>query len=204
MRKDPVHYKAHTISGYDAVANTLAQAFDSHFANWAHEEAAYFLTMLQPKDRILDLGCGGGPASRYFSSHGYHVVSGDLSTSMLHECQRRGLSALVRLDLEALPFRPHTFEAIWAHTSLLHIPKARFTTALQSCMSILVPHGTFFIALREGQGESYVNIEGQDMWFSRFRSDEFKRYFPEGIELLRHTRTQPGRGAFLNYLLRKM
>jgi hypothetical protein len=64
-------------------------------------------------------------------------------------------------------------------------------------------NGLAFIAVRGGEGEGYVNRKGEDMWFSRFHDNEFEQYIPTGFGLLRHTRTQPGRGVFLNYLLQK-
>jgi hypothetical protein len=70
-------------------------------------------------------------------------------------------------------------------------------------ITCLKQDGLAFIAVRDGEGEGYVNRAGEDMWFSRFHDNEFEQYIPTGVSLLRHTRTKPGRGVVLNYLLRK-
>lgn len=196
-------YKTQTIKAYNTVARTVIGEFDGYFEKWAHREAAHFLTLLKPGSLILDLGCGGGPASQYFVQHGYPVLSGDLSEEMIRECLRRGLPYPVRLDLEALPFRPQSFDAIWAHTSIIHIPKNRVAPALEAVLKILKPGGILFIAFREGKGEGYVNRIGEDIWFSRFHGNEFEHYIPEGFELLHQTRIQPGSLTFVNYYLKK-
>jgi ubiquinone/menaquinone biosynthesis C-methylase UbiE len=196
-------YQHHTVTAYNRVGSTLAVGFDRYFAEVACEEAAHVLESLSPESSILDLGCGSGPASRYFSEHGHDVVSADLSEGMLQECRLRGLSTLVRLDLEALPFGAEAFDAVWAHTSMLHIPKSRLSTALEDVVRCLKTGGLLFIGLREGKSEGYLDREGEQMWFSHFTEGEFEEYLPPETSLLRHTRTRPGRVVFLYYLLQK-
>ena len=125
-------YKTRTMHSYDTLAVELVKGFESYFESVACIEADHFLALLGRCGVILDLGCGGGQTSAYFASQGYTVVSADLSQEMLSVCRRRGLRSIVRLDLETLPFRQHAFDAIWAHTSLIHIPKRRLVSALQA------------------------------------------------------------------------
>jgi SAM-dependent methyltransferase len=196
-------YRAQTMRAYDRLAAKLSPEFDLFFGRHAHTEAAFFLSGIDRSGRILDLGCGGGPASTYFVAQGYATISADLSDGMLRQCQRRGLTALVRLDLEAPPFGPRSFDGLWAHTSLLHVPKARLTGALASLGKTLKPQGRFFVALRQGEGEGYKGQPGLERWVSSFVGDEFEEYVPGGLDIVRRIQTQLKNTTFLSYHLVK-
>jgi SAM-dependent methyltransferase len=122
---------------------------------------------------------------------------------MLHACRRRGLRDVVRLDLEALPFRQCVFDAAWAHTSLIHIPKSRLTGALAVLGQKLRPGGVLFVALRAGKNDGYLGKSGVERWFAHFEKGEFERHIPPGFEILKSSKTAFKSAAFLNYHLRK-
>ena len=178
MDVDSSEYKRRTMRAYNALSAELAGGYDHHFEINAQLEADHFLSRLNKADTILDLGCGVGTASIYFAEQGYTPVGADLSEEMVKECKSRGLTRLVRLDLEALPFLYSCFDGIWAHTSLIHIPKQRLRTAIEGLDKILKPSGTLFIALREGTGERFEGQVGVERWFAYFQADEFESYIP--------------------------
>jgi len=200
---DVTGYKRRTMEAYDALASELAEGYDHHFVTYARLEAEHFLAKLNKGCRILDLGCGVGAASKYFAEKGYQPVSADLSEEMVKECQRRGLTNLVRLDLEALSFPNSSFEGIWAHTSLLHLPKLRLVDVIGSLGKILKPRGTLFIALREGEKERYEGQPGRERWFADYQANEFERYLPRAYAIERFSRIDRQTIAFLNYHLVK-
>ena len=140
----------------------------------------------------------------YFAEQGYTPVSADLSAEMLKECQRRGLTDPVRLDLEALPFPSSSFEGIWAHTSLLHVPKHRLSDAMEGIEKILKLGGRLFIALREGENEGYERQSGMERWFANYQKEEFESYLPGVCRLERFSRTDRQSITFLNYHLVKV
>jgi cyclopropane fatty-acyl-phospholipid synthase-like methyltransferase len=160
MVNDPNEYKWRTMKSYNALTTELAEGYDHYFETSARLEADHFLARLNESDTILDLGCGVGTASRYFAEQGYTPVAADLSREMVEECKRRGLTSLVRLDLEALPFLDSSFDGVWAHTSLIHIPKQRLTIAMEGLEKIIKFGGILFIALREGTEEGYEGPVG--------------------------------------------
>jgi len=104
MAIDTAVYKRQTTRAYDELAAELVEPFDQHFEAFARLEADQLLAGLHQGALVLDLGCGGGPASSYLSRHGCTTVSADLSEAMVWACRRRGLDNVVRLDLEDLPF----------------------------------------------------------------------------------------------------
>jgi SAM-dependent methyltransferase len=188
---------------YDLLADEFAESFDGFFQRFGHIEAAHFLASLDREDRILDLGCGGGSASKYFGEQGYETISADLSTGMLIQCRMRGLRDLVRLDLEALPFGRCAFAGIWAHTSLLHVPKVRLAGVLDALAEAIKPGGRLFVALRTGEGEGYRGESGLERWFSSFGQTEFEAYMPAGFRVAIRAQTDLKRTTFLNYHLVK-
>ncbi len=202
MALDPADYKKQTMHAYSELAAAVVPGFDQFFETYGRLEADYFLTCLDPASVILDLGCGSGAASRYFAAKGHTPLSADLSEIMVWECKRRGLGSVIRLDLEELPFRPHCVDAIWAHTSLLHVPKARLAHTLAGLKRTLRPGGAIFIALKQGGGEGYKGQPGSERWFSYFEASEFESYLPQGLTVVRRCRTECNTVAFLGLHLR--
>jgi SAM-dependent methyltransferase len=203
MAADTAALKKQTTQSYDVLAAELVAAFDGYFETSARHEADRLLAGLPPGALVLDLGCGGGSASSYLTEHGCVTVSADLSEAMLRACQRRGLEHVVRLDLEDLPFAGRTFDGIWAHTSLLHVPKERLARALEGVARALKPGGAFFVALREGTTEGYEGGPGMERWFSNYEMTEFERYVPPGLQVVERSRNEGTRVTFLNVHLRK-
>jgi SAM-dependent methyltransferase len=203
MSKDLKDYKARTTESYNALAAEIVTGFEDYFESVARVEADRFLDLLGQNGTILDLGCGGGQASAYFISRGYAAIGADLSQEMLHACRRRGLRDIVRLDMEALPFRQCVFDAVWAHTSLIHVLKEQLAGALEGLGEALKPGGALFVALKEGESEGYVGKPGVERWFAHFQKGEFERYIPAGFTIVRNDRTTFKSAAFLNYHLRK-
>lgn len=203
MNIDSNDYKTRTMHSYDTLAVELVKGFEIYFESVARAEADHFLASLGQDSIILDLGCGGGQTSAYFAGQGHAVVCADLSQEMLSVCRCRGLRSLVQLDLEALPFRQHTFDAIWAHTSLIHIPKHKLANALQALGQRLCPSGVLFVALKEGAGEGYLGEPSIERWFASFQAGEFEGHVPTGLHIVRNSRTRIKNTAFLNYHLVK-
>ena len=204
MNVDSNDYRTRTMHSYDVLAVELVEGFESYFESIARVEADHFLALLGRRGVILDLGCGGGQASAYFASQGHAAIGADLSQEMLDVCRRRGLKSIVRLDLEVLPFRRYTFDAIWAHTSLIHIPKRKLASALRALAQRLGSAGVLFVALKEGTGEKHLGEPGTERWFASFQANEFEGYVPADLDIVRRSRTRSSNTAFLNYHLVKV
>lgn len=201
---DAAGCKRRTMEAYNALVSELAEGYDHHFETYAQLEAEHFLAELSKGGRILDIGCGVGSASRYFAEQGYQQISADLSEEMIKECQRRRLTNLVRSDLEALPFPNSCLDGIWAHTSLLHIPKQRLVNVIGSLDKMLKPGGAMFIALREGEKEGYEGQSGIERWFAYYHANEFEGYIPKAYSIERFSRIERQVVTFLNYHLVKI
>ena len=201
--QSPADYRRLTTETYDRIAAEIGHDFDSFFETYGRLEADYLLETLHPGALILDLGCGTGIASEYFARRGHFPLCADLSVEMVRECRNRGLDRIVRLDLEALPFQHGRFDAIWAHTSLIHVPKEKLAATLEYIGRTLKPGGTWFVALRDGAGQGYKGQPGLRRWFSSFHRGEFETYVPPDFDVVRRSTVQLRERLFLNYHLVK-
>jgi SAM-dependent methyltransferase len=115
--------------------------------------------------------------------------------------QAQAVGSVVQLGLEGLPFRRRAFDGVCAHTSLIHIPKAKLSGALKGIARGLKPGGVLFVALAAGGGEGYEGQISAERWFSRFQEGEFETYVPESLTITRSSHVGLERHVFLNYHL---
>jgi ubiquinone/menaquinone biosynthesis C-methylase UbiE len=71
---------------------------------------------------ILEVGCGTGHFTRWFSEQGFHAVGLDLSHLMLKEAVRLTGPPCVRGDALALPFPCRSFDLVALITTLEFLP----------------------------------------------------------------------------------
>ena len=148
--------------------DTTRQTYDQHAEQIAErlwnvdvaELCDTFCSLLPPKARILDIGCGPGRDSAHFNSIGHWSVGMDLSIGMLLDASRRTPGYYVHGDMTALPFAPYCFDAAWMSASLLHLPRSAAPDVLAQVYAILKPGGVLFIALKKGVGEVWEEREG--------------------------------------------
>lgn len=103
--------------------------------------------------RVLDPACGPALDVRVLRDAGLMVVAGDLS----EESMRLGKvlhpkGALARWDFRRLPFAHGTFEGVWAHGALQHLPRAHIRAALAELRRVQ-RSGPVFLSFREGAGD---------------------------------------------------
>jgi SAM-dependent methyltransferase len=120
-----------------------------------------FLDRLQPRSRILELGCGGGRDSELMIRRGFVVVPTDGSAEIARKAEER-----IRTPVRVMRFDElcalEEYDAVWAHASLLHVPRSGLTAVLRLIWRALRPGGLHCASFKGG-GE-----EGRD---------RFGRYF---------------------------
>ena len=119
-----------------------------------------FLDRLEPGARILELGCGGGRDSEAMIARGFDVDPTDGVAEIARQAEQR-LGRPVRVmrfdELES----EESYDAVWAHASLLHVPRLHLRSVLSRIYRALKPRGLHFANYKGG------GAEGRD-GFSRY------------------------------------
>jgi SAM-dependent methyltransferase len=120
------------------------------------EQYRFFLKHLSPDCRILDLGCGSGRDSAYFSSLGFKVTAVDGSEELCKRVKANyGIDAIC-IKFEDIPFAAE-FDAIWACASLLHVKKADMPNVMDKVSAALKPGGILYASFKYGSDERVSN-----------------------------------------------
>jgi ubiquinone/menaquinone biosynthesis C-methylase UbiE len=127
-----------------------AGAYEGGFtARWRDpvQQGAFEALELTANDRLLDVGCGTGAASRRAATVAAAVVGIDLSSEMLREASQLagGLNkaGFVRADAEALPFADASFSAAICTNSFHHYPDP--ARAVHEIVRVLTPGGRLVV-----------------------------------------------------------
>lgn len=149
-----IDFKKTTIKSYDETAEEYEQAVNSFNIL---PELNIFISKLNKGDSILDLGCGPGHHSKYFSDLGYNVIGIDLSKKMISIAKRKFSNIDFRvMDMYNLNFEHDIFNGIWASASLLHTKKKDLQLILKELNLLLKNKGILYISLKIGDGEKFV------------------------------------------------
>ncbi|MDD9901794.1 MAG: class I SAM-dependent methyltransferase [Alphaproteobacteria bacterium] len=173
----------------DAVPNDFARRCAEH----AHAH--------QLKD-ILDLGCGNGRDSAFFTSEGLNVTAVDFSGE--------GLKALaetmpdikcVQSDIRDITFPPQSFDIVYAHLTLHYFFDDELTVILQNINNILKPGGWLFMKCKSTDDPHYG--QGEKLAENVYRSTHIRHFFSvhyarEKLASFKNVSVQATKGAYHN------
>lgn len=135
----------------------------------------------KPFKTLLDLGCGIGADSIFFSQHGLDVTSVDFSESGIQQLKEQ-VSAKnidnitpVVMDISKLDFPPNSFDVIYAHLSLHYFDDQTTTSIFDEVHTILKPKGVFFVKCKSIEDSLYG--VGQQVDKDMFDRDGHVRHF---------------------------
>jgi SAM-dependent methyltransferase len=97
---------------------------------------------LQPRDRVLDLGCGSGRMLAWNRDSGAWLVGVDVSPFFAEEALQR--SDVVLGDLRRLPFPDASFDKAWCLDVFEHLSIDALTAVLGEAHRVLVHGGALF------------------------------------------------------------
>ena len=113
------------------------------------EQYRFFLKHLSHGGKLLDLGCGSGRDSAYFSAL-------DGSEELCKRVKENyGIEALC-INFEDISFDAE-FDAIWACASLLHVEKVNMPEVLNNVSTALKPSGILYASFKYGSSERINN-----------------------------------------------
>ena len=104
-----------------------------------------FLPSARPGDRLLDVGCGTGHWSRFFSSKRYEVIGVDISPEMIEAaCLHNSPNCSFEIaDAYRLPFDNDSFEVVASMAMLEFVSKAE--AAVEEMLRCTKPDGSVII-----------------------------------------------------------
>lgn len=164
-----------------------------------------FLEKLNRGAFILDFGCGSGRDTKYFLDKGYLVEAIDGSEEL---CQIA--SEYTGIEVKNLFFQElqenAKYDAIWACSSILHLPYDELVTVMEKMTIALKDNGLIYTSFKYGTFEGVRN----DRYFIDMNEEKIDKLLQAvtGIAIEETWITsdvRPGRGEekWLNLFLRK-
>jgi ubiquinone/menaquinone biosynthesis C-methylase UbiE len=132
---------------------------------------ASFMGILAPGSLILDLGCGPGRDLKVFAERGFRTLGIDRSDSLLRMASRHSGQPVVRADFGRLGLKSHSFDAVWAIASLLHLRRHEIGIALDEIRRVLRPSGVLFATIQQGRGHKLLS-DGR--YFEFYEQEEWR------------------------------
>lgn len=164
-----------------------------------------FEELLSPGCRILDLGCGSGRDSRYFSERGCDVVALDPSRAMCEQTRAFANVPVLNMRAEEMRFT-NEFDAVWACASLLHVPRDKQLDTLILIGNALKAGGVCYCSWKYGEGDR--TVDGRH--FTDYTEETFGELLERAAALeeirvwvTRDVRADRREQRWLNVLLRK-
>ncbi len=151
---------------------------------------------------VLDIGSGTGQLAQWLQNQHFDVVCLDPSTSMLKQCQAKGLTTFQTTfqDYQTTS----SFAIILAILSFIHIPKKEWPEQLNKIANLLPPKGLFIIACIEGEKEAIQETaSGYPRFFAYCLYKEFIQLTQKQFELLDSCIYPAPQNSYLLFALRK-
>jgi len=175
---------------------------------------AYKLIKTKNLKTLLDLGCGDGRDSIYFSNKGLKVTAVDFSESGIEELKaRQNRIDCVLKDIRNVNFPKNSFDVIYAHLALHYFDDKTTSNIFDNLYKILKKGGLIFIKCKStddplfGKGEKV----GENMYkkghIRHFFTKEYMTEKLRGFKIIKIRRTssvyQEYKSAFIEAVATK-
>ena len=112
------------------------------------------LQILEPKSKILDLGCGVGHDSNAFMAAGMDVIGIDFSSELIEKARELYPGVNIQAaDFLRTDFGEIKFDLVWCKFVFHHIPYCLNDTFIETVKKILKPNGLFYLATMVAEQE---------------------------------------------------
>lgn len=141
---------------------------------------------LRPGQRVLDVGCGQGPALAEFKKRGIDAVGITLGDDVI-VCRDKGFDVL-EMDMSDLDIADGSYDFIWCRHALEHSIFPLFTLA--EFNRILSPGGTIYVEVpapetvaKHEDNPNHYSVMGKTMWRSLFGRAGFEEIWANDINI---------------------
>lgn len=164
-----------------------------------------FVDNVGSADVILDFGCGSGRDTKYFLDHGYSVEAIDGSEELCKLASDYTGIPVKHMFFQELE-EVDKYDAIWACSSILHLPYAELVDVMKKMVVALKDNGLIYTSFKYGTFEGMRN----GRYFIDMTEESLEKLLQDvgGLnveEVWVSADVRPGRGEekWLNLLLRK-
>ena len=126
----------------DSIAKYYFESYESDYVKkrWDYPLLEKYLKYVQ-KGIVLDLGCGTGATSYFYSKNNYQVISSDLSTEMLKKVKERGNDSILLNSLaESIPLKDNSVSHVVCFGAFHHFNNKK--KSLEEINRVLKKNGT--------------------------------------------------------------
>lgn len=164
-----------------------------------------FMSLIRPKGRILDFGCGSGRDYLVFLKQGFVTEAIDGSEEMCRIASEYAKAPVMNIRFEEFEAKD-AYDGIFACASLLHLNSEKMPDVLSSLLDALHEDGILYCSFKYGDYEGFRN----GRYFLDLNEESLKRIvsqFPEA-GIIRMWTTEDVRKErkgepWLNALIRK-
>ncbi|MFA6421974.1 MAG: class I SAM-dependent methyltransferase [Candidatus Buchananbacteria bacterium] len=185
--------------------------------NWPESRFAkrvYLFIKNKKLETVLDLGCGGGRDSKYFSQKGYKVVALDI---MVSQSQQEKLKhdhiKFIKSDIRNIKIKNDSFDIIYAHLSLHYFDDRTTDKIFSKLYKILKPGGYIFIKCKSindplfGKGKKIEENIYKSDYLRHFFSKNYMNEKLKNFKIIKIFKTNvfkhPGKASFIEAFARK-
>lgn len=202
MKSEPLMNSNQTLTYYNTNAKTFAEnTINVDFSSVQNK----FLNQLTSGSFILDFGCGSGRDTKYFLEHNYSVEAIDGSKELCNlAAEYTGIKVKNMLfqDLHKI----EKYDAIWACSSILHLPYVELVDVMKKMSTALKDNGLIYTSFKYGTFEGIRN----GRYFTDMTEEKIQNLLLDVDRLVLEetwltSDVRPGRGEekWLNLFLRK-
>jgi len=143
--------------------------------------------MLSPEDTVLDIGCGNGLSSYFYSHFSKRVVGVDLYAKLSETTKNLNTPGLsfVQADALSMPFEEGQFTAITSVDVIEHFHQPDGEKIIKRSSELLAENGMMILGTPSKFSEKYRSKQSQHIHFHEYEPDELKalcsKYFKRTI-----------------------